>query len=109
MKTIKVSGPVIIKDNKVLLIKDIKDAFWKYPGGKVESGESLEQTCIREAKEELAIDVFNLKHLTTITSQKDETTKVELVHYLTDYSGEIVKGLDIIEWDWFDINNLPDN
>ena len=104
---INVSGPVIIKDNKVLLIKDKKDFFWKFPGGQAEPNETLEQTCIREVKEELGIDVSDLKHLLTITLQKDRNIKVKLIHYLANYSGNIKLGNDIDEWAWLDLDNLP--
>lgn len=66
MKKIELSGAILLdKDNKILLIhrntKEIKQ--WELPGGKIEKGEFPEDTCIRELKEELNIQVEILKYI----------------------------------------------
>lgn len=51
---------VIIRDKKVLLMKRTTYPFegsWVIPGGYVDLGETLEESCIREAKEETGLDV----------------------------------------------------
>lgn len=50
------SGGVVIKDNKVLLLKK-RGNIWVLPKGHIEKGESLRQAAIREVKEETGIDV----------------------------------------------------
>ena len=56
----KHSGRVIIlKDNEVLLIKRVKNdrTYYVFPGGKAEPGETPEMTAMREAYEELGVQV----------------------------------------------------
>ncbi len=56
---------VIIKDDKILLIKRIKPdkVYYVFPGGGVETGEELEQALIREIKEELSLKIVDYKFL----------------------------------------------
>jgi len=49
---------VIIKDNKILLMRRIKEGqeYFVFPGGGIEGNESVEDAIIREVKEELSLD-----------------------------------------------------
>lgn len=54
------SALLIIKEDRILLGKRNKNpefGRWILPGGKIEFGETHEETAIREAKEELNLDV----------------------------------------------------
>ena len=50
------------KNNKILVQQRVKS--WKgiaFPGGKINNGESIVKSTIREVKEETGLDIFNLK------------------------------------------------
>lgn len=69
----------------------------------------LEETCRREVKEELGINIKIIRPLRTIITRRPqaEDKLVVLVHYLAERIGEIKPGPETIEWAWHDINNLP--
>jgi len=56
----------LIKDRKVVVTKykegNKKFGYYDIPGGKIEEGETSEQTAIREMKEETGLKVENLKY-----------------------------------------------
>lgn len=55
---------VFIKNesNELLIIKDLK-GIWHFPGGKKEIGETDKECAIREAKEEVNLDVIELEEV----------------------------------------------
>lgn len=110
MKIIIASGPVIVKNSKVLLNISGGDNFWKFCGGKVKENETLSQTAMRRAKEELGIniEIKNSKPflLHTAKEKDGETFDVILAHFLSDFSGEIIPGDDIREWKWIPLAEL---
>lgn len=60
MKPILGTLLAIMDKNDILLIQRKKDpyiGFWGLPGGKIELGEHIEDTAIRESKEETGLDV----------------------------------------------------
>jgi ADP-ribose pyrophosphatase YjhB (NUDIX family) len=49
------TGAVIVKDDKILLVQEAEEPFrgkWNFPLGKIEYGEKVMGTIIREAGEE---------------------------------------------------------
>jgi ADP-ribose pyrophosphatase YjhB (NUDIX family) len=112
-KIIIVSGPVIVKDSKVLLDIQGDDAFWKFCGGRVQEDEVLQETAARRAKEELGIDIniIDLKpFLFHISKDSDgETHDIILAHFLSSFSGNIRIGNGVKEYRWFSREELPSN
>lgn len=60
---------LIVKDNKVLLVKESSDPWWAFPGGGVDHGETIEMSLVREVEEELGVPA------------KDVSSDFEIVHY----------------------------
>lgn len=110
-KIIIASGPVIAENGKVLLNKSGDTDFWKFCGGKTEVDETLEQTAIREVKEEMGIKIKILSPepfiFYTKKFIKEAEIEILLVHFLAERMDEIEPGADIREWRWHDLNNLP--
>lgn len=113
-------GIILLRNGKVLLGKRHEDpekaqsllkgaGTWTMPGGKLHFGESFEEGAVREVIEETGIKLNNTK---VICINND---KVEGAHFVTigllseDFEGEAgVKEPDeIVEWKWFDLNDLP--
>ncbi len=61
------------------------DGFWEFPGGKVESNETHEETIVREIKEELKTTIEPLKY---IGVSNHEYTDLEKPFSITMYAYE---------------------
>jgi 8-oxo-dGTP pyrophosphatase MutT (NUDIX family) len=48
---------VLLKDRKFLIARSKGKSFFVSPGGKLETGESVQEALVRELQEELSIDV----------------------------------------------------
>jgi len=67
-KTIHVAVAVIINDaDEICISLRHTDAhqggLWEFPGGKVESGETVEQALAREIREELGLEIIHTQPL----------------------------------------------
>ncbi|MAF13602.1 MAG: hypothetical protein CMI53_01785 [Parcubacteria group bacterium] len=104
------AGPVIIKDNKVLLNKHGLGNLWKFPGGDITSAlNDLETWAANKVKEEMGLEVKIGKALKPMVIWQDDEVII-LIHYLAELVTEEIKAADYIkEYDWLDIDNLPDD
>jgi ADP-ribose pyrophosphatase YjhB (NUDIX family) len=60
---IQLSGCVIIKDEKILLLLKKKHNHYELPGGKLEEGETLKWAALRETNEEIGCEVRLIKYI----------------------------------------------
>jgi ADP-ribose pyrophosphatase YjhB (NUDIX family) len=88
-KFIVASGPVIIKGKKLLVSKDSKDDFYKLIGGSVKTGESLEEACIRRAKEACGAEIKIIRPLASNILYENPTTKEKMVIVLINYLAKL--------------------
>lgn len=65
---------VIIRNNKILLIKRVKPGlvYFTFPGGGIEEDENIEQTLKREVKEELTLDIKEWRLLFELENQYED-------------------------------------
>ena len=109
-------GAVIVQDGKVLIVKRKYDPLagqWSLPGGGVELGETLEDSIVREMREETGLDIEVgpvIEVFDRIT--RDSSGKVTYHFVLVDYlcwpvGGELRAGSDVADARFVDPADLP--
>jgi 8-oxo-dGTP diphosphatase len=114
-----VIGVIIIKDRKVLLAKRgtfqgkpvLESGKWALTGGFMDRDETGIQAAKREVKEELGIEITNLKllHIVDNPYRRNDIDRqnINLV-FIGDFAGgEIKTNEEVTEVKWFDLDNLP--
>ena len=115
-KQIEVVGAILQHDQNILCMQRGADKHgnvsykWEFPGGKIEKGETKQQALIRELKEEMELDVYNVKYFCSASHECDnlivnlhffkcdaKTNKFKLnVH--KDYKWLNINGLGLLDW-----------
>ncbi len=91
MKQVHVAVGVILVDGKVLLAKRAdhqhQGGLWEFPGGKVESGESVESALSRELLEEIGITIDGCEPLIDIAHDYGDKRVLLDTHVVRSFSG----------------------
>lgn len=105
-----ISRALIIKDEKILLCKAVKDTPHYYlPGGHVEFGESAESALKREFVEETGVAISNLAFVGVFENQWGKVPphhEYNLIFTATLDSQAVVSKEEHIEFEWIEIERL---
>jgi len=106
-------NPAIIvavrKGNKLLLARNVerRTNFLSVLAGYCEAGESIEQTVLREVKEEAGIEVDNIQYIESMSWPFSQSL---MLGFIAEWkSGELVADTrEIADAAWYDIDALPE-
>ncbi|MBB5147970.1 NUDIX hydrolase [Ureibacillus thermosphaericus] len=119
-KPLILPGSVVIICNEKgeVLLQKRPEGRWGLPGGLMELGESFEEVAEREVREEIGLEIRNLKLLHvfsgkefyTKTPNGDEFYSVTAVFYTNEFEGTLqCQPSETLEVRFFKRNNLPEN
>ncbi len=107
-------GVIIIKNKKILMghrLTNYEDPCWAFPGGKVESRETIMEAAIREAKEEADIEIANIRPVTFFDDVLKGRHILSFIVQADIVSGDpkIMEPEKCTEWKWFTLEEIPEN
>lgn len=108
-----IRGLAFSEDNKILLVKESLDGKWSLPGGWGDIGYSPKETIIKEFKEETGLEVVPERLLAVFDKKMHPHPPqpwyvYKMVFYCKIVSQGITKGFDVLDVQFFDLNNLPE-
>ena len=113
MKKLNTTLLLIIKDDKILLAqkkRSFGEGKFNGVGGKAEVGETIEQTMLRETKEEIGVVPKKYKLVGTIDFDEymkgERVLETMFIYVASDYEGEPVES-DEMRPAWFDLDKIP--
>jgi len=98
-------------NNKVLLIKRSDSMWgdaWSIPGGHIEYGETVKESLIRELKEELNLNILDIKFLAyeEFTVPTKPNKQFLSINFIVIAKESIIPNKEIREAKWFDLSKL---
>lgn len=102
----------ILKNNKLLLVKERFEDLWSLPGGWADTNESPSESVIRESKEETGFQVSVIKLLALWDKLKHEHPPqwphaYKCIFHCEIVSGEPEESFEISDIDFFELDHLP--
>ncbi|MBD1381469.1 8-oxo-dGTP diphosphatase [Metabacillus arenae] len=111
----RVTNCLLIKDDQALLLQKPRRGWWVAPGGKMEQGETIKESVIREYREETGIYLKNpeIKGVFTILIRDEDKIISEwmmFTFFASEFTGENVNESEEGKLKWHnkeDIQSLP--
>ena len=112
MKKIEIAAGVICKNETKYLVAQRTEpqalaGLWEFPGGQIESGETVHQALTRELYEELGVDVTIIEDLETFTGVDNNLEiTIHFVKCELDNDEEDITLSEHSDWTWIHEDNF---
>ena len=109
---VDIRGLVLSPDKKILLVQESVDGKWSLPGGWADVGFSPKEVIVKEIKEETGLEVTPQQLLAVFDKRLHPHPPqafyvYKMVFLCEAISASINKGFDVLDVQYFDINQLP--
>lgn len=97
---------LIVQQDQVLLVHELPDKWWAFPGGGVDHGETIEQCLTREIEEELGVPAgkvssdFQMVHF-TIGAVVNSIPRMNLYFKASVPESQLKDTNQVTKWAWF--------
>lgn len=111
MKQVEVVAAIIQHNDKILCVQRGENKLsyiskkYEFPGGKIELGESKEETIIREIKEELNMEISVIKEFITVNHQYPDFY-LTMHSYICSCENNSVTLTEHIDYKWLSIGEM---
>jgi ADP-ribose pyrophosphatase YjhB (NUDIX family) len=108
---VDIRGMVLSEDNKILFVKESADEKWSLPGGWADVGYSAKEVIVKEFKEETGLHIVPERLLAVFDKKMHAHPPqpfyvYKMAFYCKATSREITKGFDVLDVQYFTIDNL---
>ena len=97
---------LIVQNHRVLLVKEVSDRWWAFPGGGVDHGETIKASLVREVEEELGVPAegvasdFQIVYY-NIGNVVNAIPRMNLFFKASVSAEQLKKTAHIAAWGWF--------
>jgi 8-oxo-dGTP diphosphatase len=108
VRTNIVAGVVLKRDGKYLLVQEKQPRaykLWNLPAGRVDVGDTIEQTAIKEAKEEAGFDVEIIRKIDIFQENVNEPAKHAFEAKIVGGELKFPKN-EILDAEWFSYKEI---
>ncbi|MCP3031371.1 8-oxo-dGTP diphosphatase [Halobacillus sp. A1] len=107
----RVANCILRVDNKILMLKKPRRGWYVVPGGKMEAGENIKDSVIREFKEETGLDIQSPELMGSFTfiMKEDQQTVQEWMMFTfqsSTYKGELLETSEEGELEWVQVEDV---
>ena len=111
MKQVEVVAAIIQHNDKILCVQRGENKLpyiskkYEFPGGKIEPGESKEETIIREIKEELNMEISVIKEFITVNHEYPDFF-LTMHSYICNCENSHLTLTEHIDYKWLSISEM---